>query len=218
MELSVRSHTPHTHRTPPPPLQQLSVTELRARLEQVVAQREANGIEAVHEDAEHDGPQLIDVREEFEVGSLFLDKCMWIMSTTTGIAYDGFDHIQHHFDHSLFTGIAYHGCCFFTPSIVFSPFSLHWLHPKLPPPVLPQAHMASLPHFQLLPTSQFAEWAPTIHTQLNPAKETIVLCHHGVRSMHVANYLVNKGFRNVLNVTGGIDAYSVEADPRVPRY
>lgn len=79
--------------------------------------------------------------------------------------------------------------------------------------------MASLPYFQLFPTSRFAEWGPSIERHLDPSRETIVLCHHGVRSMHVAHYLVTtKGFTNVLNVMGGIDAYSLEADPSVPRY
>lgn len=79
--------------------------------------------------------------------------------------------------------------------------------------------MASLPFFHVLPTSQFPDWAAGIDQRLDPTRETIVLCHHGVRSMHVAQFLVqNKGFTNVLNVTGGIDAYSLEADPSVPRY
>lgn len=43
------------------------MTELRARLEALAAQREADGVAASHPDAEEDGPQLIDVREESEV-------------------------------------------------------------------------------------------------------------------------------------------------------
>lgn len=40
--------------------------------------------------------------------------------------------------------------------------------------------------FKLLPLSQFSSWAGGITTQLDPAKETVVLCHHGVRSMQMA--------------------------------
>lgn len=45
-----------------------------------------------------------------------------------------------------------------------------------------------------------------------------VLCHHGMRSAMVADYLRAAGFPRVLNVTGGIDRWSVEVDPSVPRY
>lgn len=53
---------------------------------------------------------------------------------------------------------------------------------------------------------------------LDPGKQTIVLCHHGVRSMHASQYLIQQGFSSVYNVTGGIDAYSRQVDPRVPLY
>ncbi|RYX95165.1 MAG: sulfurtransferase [Comamonadaceae bacterium] len=44
------------------------------------------------------------------------------------------------------------------------------------------------------------------------------LCHHGMRSQQVANYLVQNGFSSVVNLQGGIDAWSAEFDPGVPRY
>jgi rhodanese-related sulfurtransferase len=47
-------------------------------------------------------------------------------------------------------------------------------------------NIARLPNFKLLPLSESSEWAPTIQEQLDPAAETIVLCHHGVRSMNAA--------------------------------
>jgi rhodanese-related sulfurtransferase len=47
-------------------------------------------------------------------------------------------------------------------------------------------NIARLPHFKLLPLSESSEWAPTIQEQLDPAAETVVLCHHGVRSMNAA--------------------------------
>ncbi|QEH34389.1 molybdopterin biosynthesis protein MoeB [Aquisphaera giovannonii] len=46
----------------------------------------------------------------------------------------------------------------------------------------------------------------------------VVYCHHGVRSMAVAEWLVARGVRGVQNLRGGIDAWSLEADPQVPRY
>ena len=44
------------------------------------------------------------------------------------------------------------------------------------------------------------------------------LCHHGRRSQQVANYLVEKGFSQVVNVAGGIDAWSKEVDAAIATY
>lgn len=45
-----------------------------------------------------------------------------------------------------------------------------------------------------------------------------LLCHHGHRSQRVAEQLVNEGFTRIYNVSGGIDAWSIEVDPNIPRY
>jgi monothiol glutaredoxin len=44
------------------------------------------------------------------------------------------------------------------------------------------------------------------------------LCHHGIRSRSAADYMIEKGFIHVYNVTGGIEAWSLLVDPSVPRY
>ena len=44
------------------------------------------------------------------------------------------------------------------------------------------------------------------------------LCHHGMRSLQVANYLAQSGFVEVVNLQGGIDAWAQQVDPSVPRY
>lgn len=44
------------------------------------------------------------------------------------------------------------------------------------------------------------------------------LCHHGGRSAQAAMYFAQQGFSDVYNVVGGIDAWSLEVDPAVPRY
>jgi len=49
-------------------------------------------------------------------------------------------------------------------------------------------------------------------------KAVIIYCHSGVRSMMVAGFLANRGWESVANLAGGIDAWSLEVDPRVPRY
>lgn len=46
----------------------------------------------------------------------------------------------------------------------------------------------------------------------------VVMCHSGGRSRRVAEYLLGNGFSQVFNLRGGIDAWSTEIDPRVPRY
>jgi len=54
--------------------------------------------------------------------------------------------------------------------------------------------------------------------ELNPQQEIVVICHHGIRSQQACIYLVNSGFENVTNLTGGIDAWSCDCDSCVPRY
>ena len=59
---------------------------------------------------------------------------------------------------------------------------------------------------------------PARVTELDPARETVVVYHHGIRSAQVAAYLARMGFERVLNLSGGIDAWSQTADPSTPRY
>ncbi len=59
---------------------------------------------------------------------------------------------------------------------------------------------------------------PSRLTELDPDRETIVVCHHGVRSAQVAMYLARMGFEHMNNLSGGIDAWSEDADPSTPRY
>ena len=59
---------------------------------------------------------------------------------------------------------------------------------------------------------------PARLAELDPARPTACLCHHGMRSLRVAGFLEHQGFENVANLTGGIDAWSTELDPAVPRY
>lgn len=78
--------------------------------------------------------------------------------------------------------------------------------------------LASLDGFANLPLSQFAEWSEQIGVQFDPNVETIVMCHHGVRSAQMCLWLVQQGFSNVKNLQGGIDAYARDIDRSVPFY
>jgi rhodanese-related sulfurtransferase len=66
----------------------------------------------------------------------------------------------------------------------------------------------------LKPMGQTPEWM----TELDPNAEIVLQCHSGRRSMQVALYLKANGFTQVFNLRGGIDAWSREVDPSVPRY
>lgn len=54
-------------------------------------------------------------------------------------------------------------------------------------------------------------------SELDPDSEVVVVCHHGARSAHVADALSKLGFGRVVNLAGGLDAYS-SVDEKVPRY
>jgi len=54
--------------------------------------------------------------------------------------------------------------------------------------------------------------------ELDPTQSIVCICHHGVRSLQVVAFLERHGFESVYNLAGGIDAWSVEVDPTVPRY
>jgi rhodanese-related sulfurtransferase len=54
--------------------------------------------------------------------------------------------------------------------------------------------------------------------RLDPARPTVCLCHHGARSLQVALFLERQGFTDVVNLTGGIHAWSETVDPAVKTY
>ena len=67
---------------------------------------------------------------------------------------------------------------------------------------------------QLLPMRE----VPARIAEIDPAREVVSICHHGGRSMQVALFLENQGFKRVHNLKGGIDAWSRAVDPSVPTY
>lgn len=54
--------------------------------------------------------------------------------------------------------------------------------------------------------------------ELDPAAETVVICHHGVRSARVGAFLESHGFRDVVNLEGGVAAWAEQIDPDMPTY
>lgn len=77
-----------------------------------------------------------------------------------------------------------------------------------------EAELASLPGSLLIPTYELANRTE----ELPKNKETILYCHTGSRSMMAAFFLRRLGYTHVKNLSGGIDRWSVEVDPSVPRY
>ncbi|HXQ21155.1 MAG TPA: rhodanese-like domain-containing protein [Candidatus Acidoferrales bacterium] len=54
--------------------------------------------------------------------------------------------------------------------------------------------------------------------ELDPERQIVVFCHHGIRSASVVQFLAQRDFERVVNLAGGIDAWSRIVDPSVPRY
>lgn len=54
--------------------------------------------------------------------------------------------------------------------------------------------------------------------EIDAARPVVCICHHGVRSAQVGAFLERQGYPDVHNLAGGIDAWSLQVDPDVPRY
>ncbi|MCR9221954.1 MAG: rhodanese-like domain-containing protein [Alphaproteobacteria bacterium] len=74
--------------------------------------------------------------------------------------------------------------------------------------------ICALPGALLTPLAQ----VPTQIEALPRDRPIFVLCHHGVRSAMVVDYLRRQGLPNAYNIAGGIDAWSRRIDPSVPTY
>ena len=62
------------------------------------------------------------------------------------------------------------------------------------------------------------EVASRAHAELDPDRHIVTVCHHGVRSLSVAAWLRKEGFEQAQSLAGGVDAWAVRIDPRMPRY
>lgn len=68
----------------------------------------------------------------------------------------------------------------------------------------------------LLPLSELAGRSEDIAAWKDA--EVVVYCHHGIRSAHAIGFLRSQGFAQLSNLIGGIDRWSTDVDPAVPRY
>lgn len=77
-----------------------------------------------------------------------------------------------------------------------------------------ELRICALPGTTHIPMGQI----PARLAELDPAQETIVVCHHGVRSLRVVYFLESRGFRNLYNLQGGVDAWARQIDPAMHTY
>lgn len=59
---------------------------------------------------------------------------------------------------------------------------------------------------------------PDAARELDPEKEILVVCHHGIRSAWVCRYLEGQGFSQVINLEGGMAAWARDVDPATVTY
>ncbi|MGB0582215.1 MAG: rhodanese-like domain-containing protein [Limisphaerales bacterium] len=76
--------------------------------------------------------------------------------------------------------------------------------------------IAALPEAKLIPLGQIPERAAELDDW--KSEDVVVYCHHGIRSAHAIGWLRTQGFEKLTNLSGGIDAWSTQVDPDLPRY
>ncbi|HLH00698.1 MAG TPA: rhodanese-like domain-containing protein [Bryobacteraceae bacterium] len=77
--------------------------------------------------------------------------------------------------------------------------------------------LASIPGAKLIPMRNVPAELQTLEASAEDST-LIVFCHHGVRSANVVSWLREQGVTNCQSMAGGIDRWSLEIDPSVPRY
>lgn len=75
---------------------------------------------------------------------------------------------------------------------------------------------AALPGSQLIPLDELPHRAAEVKVPENGV--VVAYCHHGIRSLSAAAFLEQAGVAPVVSLAGGIDAWSLHVDPKVPRY
>lgn len=76
---------------------------------------------------------------------------------------------------------------------------------------------ARIQNSELIPMNTVPENLSSLEAKADEAT-IIVFCHHGMRSANVVNWLRGQGLAACQNMAGGIDRWSLDVDPSVPRY
>lgn len=77
--------------------------------------------------------------------------------------------------------------------------------------------LTQIPGSELLPMNTIPANLQQVETKAESGT-VVVFCHHGMRSLNTAAWLRRQGVENVQSMSGGIDQWSLEIDPTVPRY
>ncbi len=77
-----------------------------------------------------------------------------------------------------------------------------------------ELEICALPWAKAIPMSE----VPQRLDELDRDAELVVMCHHGGRSLRVAQFLLQQGFPRVANLAGGIDAWRQQVDPTMAAY
>ena len=81
----------------------------------------------------------------------------------------------------------------------------------------PEEHeFVALPNSTLIPLGELMARADEIEDWKD--EEIVVYCHHGIRSLNAIGQLKHMGFTQLRNLAGGIDRWSTDVDPKLPRY
>jgi len=59
---------------------------------------------------------------------------------------------------------------------------------------------------------------PAALQRLDPQRETVVICHHGIRSRQIAVFLEHRGFRSLINLREGVAGWARDVNPKIPIY
>ncbi len=77
-----------------------------------------------------------------------------------------------------------------------------------------ECNICALPDARTIPMREI----PARAAELPKDADIVVVCHHGIRSQQVANYLERLGFTKLNNLVGGINAWAREIDPKMQTY
>ena len=78
----------------------------------------------------------------------------------------------------------------------------------------PELEIAKIEGVTHIPLSEFQQR----FEELDRDKTIVCICHHGMRSANAAGFLAEHDFPELINLTGGIDAWAEQVDPDLPRY
>lgn len=71
---------------------------------------------------------------------------------------------------------------------------------------------------RLIPMRQVLDQMAALDGVLNPGADTVVICHHGIRSYQICRVLERHGFGAVYNLNGGVEAWAREVEPTMRTY